>query len=184
MRPFAVFDIETTALDDFGHLLAVTVAEVGCVDEVKPKTFTLADYPGTTLYDDRNLLIAALKELDNYACLVGWYSKGFDAKFLRRRALAHKLRPWAPQLHLDLYYTYKCNFKTGYMSCRLAAASEFLELPEPKMVITRKIWKGAWYGEGDAMEKIKARCESDVKITAQVFDILLPYVKSTSFKAN
>jgi hypothetical protein len=91
---------------------------------------------------------------------------------------------WQPNLHVDLYFIYSHNFKTGHMSCRLAAASEFLNLDEPKMIINRKTWKSSWYGEQAAMAKIKKRCESDVKITGEVFGILLPYLKSTSFKSN
>jgi len=184
-KPFCIFDIETTRLDDFGHMLAATIGEINydstgmkCV----PTTLLLNDFPGETLYDDKWLVQATVKELEKYNCVVGWYSKGFDAKFIRRRLLHHRLPDWTPQLHLDLYYMYKCNFKTGEMSCRLAAASEFLELPEPKMTVDRKTWKGAWYGETEAMEKIRKRCESDVQITAAAFQILLPFAKPTSFK--
>ena len=185
MLPYSVFDIETTGLGEMAHILCVSIGECVWKNDkmsLKKRSYMLNDYPGENLYDDSVLLASVIPDLERFICVVGWYSKGFDAKFIQRRLLYHQMRKWSPNTHLDLYYVYRNQFKTGEMSCRLAAAGEFLELDTPKMIVERKIWKAAWYGDKKAMKTIKDRCESDLDLTGNVFERIHNYIRPAHYR--
>jgi len=179
MRVAAV-DLETTDLKAFmGTLLC------GSFQPIDPggpdPTYTKAlSFPLIDAFDpnpDRELAVRIRDEIEQYNLIVTWNGKMFDIPFLNARLLFHKERPVRPQFHLDLMYYagYSAN-RIG--SKKLASVQQFLQITEQKTALDWEIWKRAGKGDPEALAEVVHHCEIDVRVLAEAYWRLLPYVRN------
>ena len=163
----AVFDLETSSLKgDLGRLL------VGSVYSYPSGTLTTFRQdqmsPRKSMADDRSLAVAIRDHLETHHMLVGWHSKGFDVPFLNTRLLQNGERKMRGMLHLDPMYAYRGWHGVKPRSSRLSTVTEYWGLPERKMDVDVEVWVRAQGGDPDALDILCERCESDVRLLAEV----------------
>lgn len=163
----AVFDLETTNLKgDVGRLL---VGSVYSYPAGTITTFRQDEMPRTkSMADDGALAIAIRDFLEEHHMLVGWHSKGFDVPFLNTRLLQNGARRLRGMLHLDPMYHYRGWHGVRPRSSKLATVAEFYDLPERKMPADVQVWVKAQGGDKEAMDILCDRCESDVRVLAEI----------------
>ena len=99
----ALWDIESSDLKPaFGVMLCAGIKEVGKKSKILKK--------GRAGSNDRELLVAVRNELEKYDILIGFYTLGFDRKFLNARLLRWGERPLERKLHIDVYRIVAKNF--------------------------------------------------------------------------
>ena len=164
-------DIETANLDaDFGFVFCITVKELG----EKARTYSLLSHPGKPWYNDKNLLKAAAKDLNDTGAFVTWYGIGFDVPFLNARLIKHGLPPIPTTIaHLDLWKTCRNYLKLSRNG--LANFVSFMGLAE-KQFVPNEVWVAARCGDKKAIKEIVTRCDSDVAITEKAYYKLLPLI--------
>lgn len=175
------YDIETSGLKgDFGHcfcmgykFLGDTQAKiVSVLDVAKPcKSCHRVDTAEDALLMKRVWTVLAAADI-----WVGWYSKGFDWKFLNTRILDAGLPPLPDVAHIDLYYTAK--HKLALSSNRLANVQDFLQLPTTKTPLTKRVWRRAQAGHVEDISYIIEHCLADVNVLEEAYMKLRPYVKT------
>ena len=177
----AAFDIETTDLKAMmgivlcGAFQPIVPTEYGTVE---PYTIHLTTELGVKNPNpDRDLAVMLRDEIESYDMIVTWNGKMFDVPFLNARLLKHGESPVRPRFHLDLMY------KAGYSANRIGSkklvnVQKFLDLHESKTDIDWDVWKMAIMGSDEALAQVIEHCEQDVKVLAEVYWRLLPYVKN------
>jgi len=178
------FDIETTDLKALmGGVLVVSFQPIAISLEftktIAPYTFRIDDPrfkpKGGDWEDDSKLVDAVLRELEQYDLIVSWNGKLFDRKFLYAKALEHRLAPARLRWHLDAMWIVRNGMKIG--SSKLDNVSKFLDLEDRKTEIAWKEWRKAARGVKSALDEVQTHCEQDVKVLAEAYWILLPYVR-------
>ena len=147
----------------------------GVVD--KPYTFHLQEsrLKGSSKIDDSKLCIAIRDELERYNLIVGWNSKLFDLPLLNARLAKHGQRPCRVQFHGDMmWYAGGSSMRIG--SRKLVNVQKFFKLGEEKTEIDWEDWQKVATGDQKAMKKVVEHCEADVKVLAEAYWKLLPYV--------
>lgn len=140
----------------------------------KIQTFSIEDYPGTDAIDDSRLVSAYLEELSKADMIVGWYSGGFDSKFLVTKCVEHRLPPPCLPPELDLWKTPYNNWLL--YSNRLNNVQEFLNLPDTKTQIWKRHWRLARTGNKQSLRYIIQHCRLDVKVLRQAYYEIRPYI--------
>lgn len=167
-----VWDIETTGLNaDYGYILCVCVLE-----PATGKTYTVRidDPRNPDKGSDKWVVQEAIKLLNSFQLLTGWYTTRFDWIFLNSRAIKHNLRPPDVNFRRDLWFTSRNRLKIR--SNRLAVVGEFLFGKTVKNAITPDMWNGAIRGEKKALDYVVNHCELDLKETLRVYKRLLPLI--------
>jgi uncharacterized protein YprB with RNaseH-like and TPR domain len=162
----AVFDLETTDLKgDFGRLLCGSVLSYPW-DGMK--TFRIEDYNDGKLTLDGPLAVVIRDYIEEHQFSIGYYSKGFDIPFLNTRLLAAGERKMKSIFHYDCIWGYK-----GWRGVKLSGSSmktvaRYLGI-EQKMDVNPAVWVEAKAGDREAIDIIVDRCESDVRITMEIY---------------
>lgn len=158
----AIWDIETSDLKPaFGVMLCAGIKEIG-----KPAKILKEGRRGG---NDRDLVVALRDELEKYDILIGFYSLGFDLRFLNARLRKHKERPLAKRLHVDVYRIVKKGWPRE-TSCSLAAVCEWLGI-QGKTRIHPDQWRLASFeGDKKALKYISDHCVADVEILEKVLN--------------
>ena len=182
------FDIETDGFKaDFSGLLT------WAIKELNGKTYTsvITQEELFTGKLDKRLVEEFLETIKNFNILVGYYSIGFDMKFMRAKALHYDLDfpGYALQknsndkyyvkpelMHWDLYFTVKRNL--GISSKSLDNACDYLNI-SGKTPISKSAWRAAKYGDPKAISLVLEHNIADVDITEQLFKKLQKYQKWT-----
>ena len=147
----AFFDIEATGLrGDYNSVLCVSIKPF----KGQPETFQIVQ-PG----NDQRVVRDAKECLEQYSCICGYYSKGFDIPMLNTRLLKWRQTPVKKLLHLDMYYILKYNLLTARKS--QAHLLEWLETPQQKMTVGAEMWNEVLRNPEKAMKTMVKRCESD-----------------------
>lgn len=172
MLRIAAFDLETTSLKgDLGRLL---VGSIYSYPAGTITTFRQDQMPRKSMADDRAMAVAIRDCLETHHMLVGWHSKGFDVPFLNTRLVQNGERRLVSMLHVDPMYAYRGWHGIKPRSSRLSTVAEFYNLAERKMDVDIEVWVRAQGGDTEAMDILSERCESDVRllaeITARTFD--------------
>ena len=178
----AAFDIETTDLKAMmGLLLCGSFQPIVPEEHGSAEAYTLFDPLGPKVKKDANpdkaLAIALRNEVEKYDVIVTWNGKMFDIPFLNARLLKHHERPVRVKFHFDAMY------QAGYSANRIGSkklvnVQKFLDCTEAKTEIDWDVWKLAIMGDDEALAQVIEHCEQDVKVLAEVYWRLLPYLKN------
>ena len=167
----ATFDLECSDLrSNFGVLLAAGVKSY----QEEPKVLT----KGRLGVNDKELCVSTRNELAKYDILIGFYSLGFDLKFLNSRLLYWNEPTLPRRLHIDLYRIAKRYFNTHSKS--LATLTAFLGI-SGKTHIDFQLWmRAAMEGDRKAIAIIAEHCRQDLFITEKLHDRLKSLINSIS----
>lgn len=144
-----------------------------------PYTFDLFDakYRSRSKIDDGKLCVAIRDELETYNMIVGWNSKLFDVPLLNARLAKVGERPVRIQFHGDMmWYAGGSSMRIG--SRKLVNVQKFFKLGEEKTDIEWEQWQAVATGDKKAMKTVIQHCEADVKVLAEAYWRLLPYVST------
>lgn len=164
-----VFDIETHDLKpEFGPILCASVFDAA---SGAMKTFRIDEYKkkrrAKNYNDDRALVVDLRDHLETFHISCGWFSKGFDLAHVRSRLVYHGERPLKEMLHVDANWYFRGWRGLKPMSSKLKHVSKFFGFEE-KPDVAPTVWMEAKQGDKDAMDEVCARCEADVRITADI----------------
>ncbi len=179
------FDTESTDLTgNWGRILCASYLCLGDENVVTHRK-DIAPWRGRSVIDDAKLVKAAKKEIESADIIVGWNSIRHDIPLLNARLAAAGEDPIRASekygvRHLDLmYYAGGNSMKIGSRS--LANVSQFFGTEDSKTKLDGEIWQLAAAGDSDAMDEIVVHCELDVKVLAELFPKLAPYVQKFNF---
>jgi len=171
-----VFDIETTGLKaNWSHLLCWCIKEQG-TDIIHKDLATRKEVRNK---DDKRIIKSAIKEIQNYDRIIGWYSSRFDLPYVRSRAIFHGIDfPSYKELcQTDVYYI--ARNKLALHSNRLGAVCEFFGIVAKNHPMSPGLWIRAGRGDKDALEEVLTHCEEDVVSTDKCHIMLSKYSAET-----
>jgi uncharacterized protein YprB with RNaseH-like and TPR domain len=194
----AVFDIETTALEGIGAGMLIAVC-VRPLSTNRTRTFRLDNYkyepdPLFGVFDrqERDMLTEAVDELKKYDLLIGHNIENFDLGFLRTRAYRHNVPfPLNPITYDTMKAFRRVRMRTilnavGKPTASLAMIADFLGVKQEKTsVFPVEWWKTIWGNDAERLEALNDivdHCVKDVRMNAQVYEILLPHDEKASLK--
>lgn len=165
----AFVDIEATGLRaDYCSTLVVSIKPYG----LKPYSLTV-----NQVGNDIGVVMAAKKELEKYDAWVTFYGKGYDIPFLNTRLLKWLKAPIEKKPHVDMYYTLK--YGTLLSRRSMAHMARFLKEGEQKQDVGPDVWAEIGSQPG-AMKKMRARCESDVRVLEDLYNKTKHLIKDIS----
>jgi len=186
----AVFDIESSALEGIGAGLLICAC-VRPLSTNRTRTFRLDTYkydpsPEFGVFDrqERDLLADLVDELKAYDLLIGHNITGFDLGFLRTRAFRHNIPfPLRPVVYDTMQGFRRVKVRTimngfGKPSAGMAMVADLLGIRQEKTAIYPvEWWQSLWGNDverADAMNNIVDHCQKDVRMNAQIYEMLLP----------
>ena len=162
------FDIETTFSNEPIVLYAAIADHFGEVREFRR---------GPDITDDKELVSAYARALEEYDILVSWNGKLFDVPVLQSRLGFHNLPVLRPNMHVDLMYYATGQFnRLGRKS--LQNVSEYFEVSNQKTPLRIRQWNGAMAGKDEDYEKIATHCIADVLVLRDVLPHLKRHVRT------
>jgi len=161
----AVFDLETTNLKgDVGRLLCGSVLSYPSGSMV---TFRIDELNSGSYAKDGPLAVAIRDHIERHHIACGWFSKGFDISFLNTRLAKAGERPMNRMLHIDPIWYYRGFRGLKPRSSKMSVVAEFFDI-ERKQSVDVDVWIDAAGGDIAALDELCDRCESDVRITAEL----------------
>jgi DNA polymerase elongation subunit (family B) len=166
-----VWDIETTHLKpNFGVMLC------GCVKECGGPITTIENKVRGK--NDRQMCIDLRDELEKYDILIGYYTLGFDLKFLNSKLMHYGDKPLSPKFHVDVYRLARRFMNTSSRS--LAVITEYFGI-KGKTRVDPELWMSAGYDwDRKAMKEIVSHCRFDVDILEKTWEKLKHFQKGVS----
>ena len=169
-------DIETTNLTALmGRVLCCSFVTLGG----EPYTFRLDEkpYKGKSKIDDSRLVKAIREEWEKYDMVVAHNGRLFDIPFVNARLAKNGERPFNPHFILDTrWYLNSASMRIG--SAKLENAQKYFGLSETKTPITWEDWQLAASHDKASMDQVVTHCEQDVLVLRELYDYVLPYVKT------
>lgn len=170
-----VVDLETTAFkSDIGTLI---VASFGLLDEsgnvVQLSTEDIQSIgKGTVAQRERKLALWARDMWEQADVIIGQNHKAFDQKFLQGVMLRHKIDHGIlpRRILIDTYQVGKGNFGMGMGMSNVVDVLGIGKKDAPE----KGDWREANHGDADAIARVRKRCESDVRMTADMWRELKP----------
>lgn len=186
------FDIETSHLKaDFGTILSFgyqrwTVRD-GEYEALDAEPVVLTSTAATIKRDptdDKDLCRRIRKVMLDADIWIGYYSKGFDLKFIQAKLGEHRLGYLPPmgRAHVDLFYAAKSAFALSRKS--LGNVSYHLGVEGSKTPVEGRIWKKAMVGNKEALRYIVEHNKADVSLTWNLYRELLPLMPGHAFVGN
>jgi hypothetical protein len=127
-----------------------------------------------------------LKELhalmDEADAIVGWNSKGFDHKHIRREFLEAGMLPPSPAKDIDLMLEVKRNFR--FPSNKLDYVAQRLGVGAKVQHTGFDLWLGCMAGDEKSWKMMKRYQIQDVNLLLELYDKLLPWMKHPSVPAH
>ena len=152
----AFWDIECTGLrGDYNTIVCVSIKPFG----KKPRTYVV-DRPG----NDKKVVTAAARDLEQFHIWSTYYGKGFDVPMLQTRLLKWNVAPLIKQPHLDMYYFLKSHILTARRS--MAHLSKWLHTDQQKMDVAADVWSDL---TPKNIKILIERCESDTIETEDLY---------------
>lgn len=194
----AVFDIETTDLAGVGAGVLLCVC-VRPLSTNRTRTLRIDAYPyepdhehGFFERQEHDLLADVVEELKKYDLLIGHNIENFDLGFLRTRAYRHNVVfPLNPITYDTMKAFRRVRMRTvlnaiGKPSATLAMIADFLGVKQEKTsIFPVEWWQGIWGNDAqrlETMNNIIDHCTKDVRMNAQVYEILLPFDEKANLK--
>ena len=177
-----LWDLETGGVNalraDLGFVLVFGYKWLG---EPTVRTVTVDQFPGwfssNKSVNDKPLLEAALRVMEQADLLVAHYGDKFDRRFFQGRCAIHGLTPPPPTKQRDTWRIARTAF--NFSSNRLGALALTLGLTEQKHQKTRDEWPGWWFramaGDATAIRAMAKYCKQDVRTLEQIYLRLRAY---------
>lgn len=112
--------------------------------------------------------------LDEADALMGWNSKGFDSKHIKREFLEAGMPPCSPFAELDLMQKVKANFR--FPSNKLDYVSQRLGVGAKVKHSGFDLWLKCMAGDEEAWKQMKTYQIQDVDLLIDLYDKLLPWI--------
>lgn len=127
-------------------------------------------------FDDGHdqMILQAHALLDEADIVVHWNGTRFDIPWLRREFLLAKLAPPSPFKEVDLCLASRKTFR--FSSNKLDHVAQMLGVGGKVSTGGFDLWLGCMGGDPKAWSKMRRYNINDVKITAKVYDRLLPHL--------
>lgn len=171
------WDIETYGMNfnaDTGFIMAISYKWKG---DKQIHTITRANSTqwSRKLFDDKDICREFAKVFEEADLHVTWNGTSFDVPFLQTRMLKHRLGYLPPVPHEDGLRTARRGLK---MRRSLDNVQKFFELGTKKEEMNfTKVWMPAAMGDPIALRQVIKRCESDVKLLEEAYDLISPLSK-------
>lgn len=164
-----VWDLETTDFKpDIGRIVVATFYDMGTR---QLRTRTALDFD-----TEAGFIQWVVGEYEDADVLVGHNSVAFDKIFLTGvYGRTHPGEELAKRIHWDTYLIARYGWKGG-TRYSLENLADHFRLPMQKDHPSKHDWREMISGDPEAVERIVGRCESDVLVTAMLFDRLRPYL--------
>lgn len=126
-------------------------------------------------HDGKEVMLQALHELmDEADVLVGWNSRRFDHKHIRREFITAGMMPPAPTADLDLMEVVKNNF--NFPSNKLDYVSQILGVGSKVKHEGFELWTKCLAGDGRAWRMMRKYQIQDVDLLVDLYEKLLPWM--------
>lgn len=177
MAKILFWDIETFGMDfnaDKGFIMVISYKwqgekEVHTITRKNPRKWS------RKLFNDKTICAEFANILEKADMHVTWNGTKFDVPFLQTRMLKHRLGYLPPVPHEDGLRTARRTLK---MRRNLDNIQKFFELGTPKEDMNLvKVWMPAAMGDPVALRQVIKRCESDVKLLEEAYDLIGPLSK-------
>ena len=112
--------------------------------------------------------------LDEADAVMGWNSKGFDSKHLKREFLEAGLRPPSPYAELDLMLAVKKQFR--FPSNKLDYVAQRLGVGAKVKHEGHTLWIKCMAGDPEAWKRMKRYQLQDVNLLIDLHEKLLPWI--------
>lgn len=112
--------------------------------------------------------------LDEADVLVGWNSKGFDSKHLKRELLQAGMLPPSPYKEMDLMLAVKSQFK--FPSNKLDYVAQTLGVGAKVQHSGFELWRKCMAGDNKAWTEMKKYQIQDVDLLVDLYEILKPWI--------
>lgn len=112
--------------------------------------------------------------LDEADVLVGWNSKGFDSKHLKRELLQAGMLPPSPYKEMDLMLAVKSQFK--FPSNKLDYVAQTLGVGSKVKHSGFELWRSCMAGDNKAWAEMKKYQIQDVDLLVDLYEILKPWI--------
>ena len=157
----AIWDLECSNLKaNFGVIICAGIKPVG----EEP----IVLYKGRKGSNDRELVKDTVALLEDFDVLIGYYSLGFDLKFLNTRLMKYKMAPLEPKFHIDLYRVIKK--WAALHSRRLEAVCRHLGIVG-KTALDPDVWmKAALDMDKKSIANIVDHCYQDTILTEKLYN--------------
>lgn len=174
----AILDIEASDLvADFGIMLTWCLKVYG-TDEIISGVITKKDLdnavPGQ---EDARITKELVKALSKFDKIITYYGKGYDAPFIRTRALACGIEfpTYGMVKHVDLYFMVRHRLRlrrNGLVNaCKAVLGST------EKTHLDGATWRLAGRGDKKALEYVLEHNKADVRDTEKLFDKMKHFVR-------
>lgn len=179
-----LWDLETDGMNSFYADLG-SIVNFGWkwLGEKETHVLKICDYkdwfdPERTFpLNDKPLIEAALKIMEEADLCVAHYGDKFDRRFFQGRCAIHGLTPPPPTKQRDTWRIAKTHFK--FSSNRLGHLAEVLGLQQKKASKGRDEFPGWWLrvlaGSKRAVYEMSEYCAQDVRTVEQVYLRVRPY---------
>ncbi len=128
-------------------------------------------------HDGKEAMLRGIHELiDEADFVVGWNSKSFDMKHLKREWLLMGLNPPSPWKDIDLMLTVRKEFK--FASNKLDFVSQQLEVGAKVQHEGFQLWIDCMAGDEAAWRKMKRYQIQDVNLLEPLYYKLLPWISN------
>jgi len=173
-----LFDIESTGLvGDFGCILCMVIKTFGSRE--KGQVFKVDLDRRDLLEAEKEMLVEAIKVLESYQGLAGYYSTRFDMPMIRTRCMFHGIPAPKKIKHFDAYFTIRrtVNPTTRRMD-RINEINRITDqtLPE-KSRLGLAEWTGAMFRrDKQCLDYIVDHCEKDVDVLESIINKYIDFV--------
>lgn len=172
----AIWDIETSNLDaDYGVILTWCVKPLGS-SKIHQGVINLEDIKkGRKGDEDRRVVQELVDCIQQYDKLIGYYSKRFDAPYVRARAvhMGIKFPNYASIKHVDVYDIIKHRFKISRK--RQETACRFLLGHTDKTHFDGSIWRDAARGDKKALKQVLDHNIYDVQDLEKLYNTVIDF---------
>jgi uncharacterized protein YprB with RNaseH-like and TPR domain len=172
-----IWDIETYGMNfnaDAGFIMVISWKWAG---EKQVHTITRENPAkwSRKIFDDADICRQFAKVFNEADMHVTWNGTRFDVPFLQTRMLKHRLGYLPPVPHEDGLRTARHALK---MRRSLDNVQKFFGLATKKEDMNlEKVWMPAAMGNPTALKQVIKRCESDVKLLEEAYNLLAPLSK-------
>lgn len=169
-----LFDIETYGMDfnaDTGFIMAISYKWAG-----EKKVYTITREKRNEwvkdFVNDKEICRKFAKVVEQADMVIGWNSRSFDWRFIQTRMIFHRLGWLPPVPHEDGLQTARRTLK---MRRSLENIGKFFGLKTQKEKMDlHKVWFPAACGDPVALRQVIKRCESDVLLLEEAYNLLKP----------